>query len=146
MRPYARPGRKRLLSTPRFFFFDTGVRNAAAGLPPSRGLLHSEGPGLIEQWVGLELSYRAAYLGIGHAVSFWRTASGAEVDFVWQSPREDVPIVVKWTQRPRPSDARHVETFLSEYPKRVRWGLVVCRCDRPEQLSDHVLAIPWDML
>lgn len=146
MRPYARPGRKRLLSTPRFFIFDTGVRNAAAGLPPSGALLQLEGPGLLEQWVGLELSYRAAYLGIGHGVSFWRTTPGAEVDFVWQSPREDVPIEVKWTERPRPGDARHLETFLSEYPKRARRGLVVCRCDRPERLSDHVLAVPWDRL
>lgn len=146
MRAYGRRGRKRLLSTPRFFFFDTGVRNAAADIPPSRAILQSEGPGLLEQWVGLELFYRAAYLGTGHDVTFWRTASGAEVDFVWQSPREDVPIEVKWTARPRPSDARHVETFLSEYPKRARRGLIVCRCDRPERLTDRVAAIPWDML
>ncbi len=146
MRPYGVPGRKRLLSTPRFFLFDTGVRNAAAGLPPSRALLGAEGPSLIEQWVGLELYYRAAYMGTGHAVSFWRTASGAEVDFVWQSPREDVPIEVKWTERPRRGDIRHVETFLSDYPKRARRGLLVCRCPRPERLSDRVTAIPWDWL
>lgn len=146
MRPYARPGRKRLLSTPRFYFFDTGVRNAAADLPPDRRLIHSEGPSLLEQWVGLELSYRAAYMGTGHSVGFWRTTSGAEVDFVWQSPRGDVPIEVKWTARPRPADARHVETFLSEYPKRAGRGLIVCRCERPEQLTERVTAIPWDML
>ena len=144
LRPYAGRGRKRLLTTPRFFFFDTGVRNAAADLPPHRGLLPSEGPGLLEQWVGLELSYRAAYLGSGHGVSFWRTASGAEVDFIWQSPREDVPIEVKWTTRPRPNDARHIETFLSEYPKRTRRGLLVCRCERPEQLTQRVVAVPWN--
>lgn len=145
MRPYGRRGRKRLLSTPRFYFFDTGVRNAAAGLPPSSALLQSEGPGLLEQWVGLELFYRTAYMATGHAVSFWRTTSGAEVDFVWQSPREDVPIEVKWTARPRPADARHVETFLAEYPARARRGLIVCRSDRPERLTDRVLAVPWDM-
>src|SRR3972149_1841843 len=26
------------------------------------------------------------------------------------SPREDIPIAVKWTARPRPGDARHLET------------------------------------
>jgi predicted AAA+ superfamily ATPase len=144
MRPYGRPGRKRLLSTPRFYFFDTGVRNAAADLPLQSGLLQSEGPRLLEQWVGLELCYRAAYMGPGHSVSFWRTTSGAEVDFVWQSPKEDVPIEVKWTARPNLSDARHVEKFLAEYPKRARNGLVVCRCDRPEQLTERVTAVPWD--
>jgi predicted AAA+ superfamily ATPase len=146
MRSYGPPGRKRLLTTPRFYVLDTGIRNAAAELPPARGLLSSEGPGLLEHWVGLELSQRAAYLGRGHQVSFWRTTTGAEVDFVWQSPNEDVPIDVKWTMRPRPADARHVETFLSEYRARARRGLVVCRCPRPEQLTDRVVAIPWEML
>lgn len=65
---------------------------------------------------------------------------------MWQSPREDLPVEVKWTTRPRPADARHVETFLSEYPKPARRGLVVCRCARPEQLTDRVAAVPWDRL
>jgi hypothetical protein len=37
--PYGRSGRKEISSTPRFLFFDLGVRNAAAGLPLSRDLL-----------------------------------------------------------------------------------------------------------
>ncbi len=107
-------------------------------------MLATEGPRLFEQWVGLELLYRANYLAAGHGVSFWRSASGAEVDFVWQSPREDVPIEVKWTTRPAPSDARHIETFLDEYPRRARRGFVVCRCDRPQQLTKRVVALPWE--
>ncbi len=79
-----------------------------------------------------------------HGVSFWRSASGAEVDYVWEGPREDVPVEVKWTTHRRPADARHVETFLSEYPSRAKRGLVVCRCERAEQLSDRVVAMPWN--
>jgi predicted AAA+ superfamily ATPase len=144
LRPYSRKGRRRLLTTPRFLLLDTGVRNAAAGLPFDRGLLASEGPRLIEQWVGLELMYRAACAGRGHGVGFWRSASGAEVDFVWQGPLEDVPIEVKWTARPQPADARHLETFLDEYHPRARRGLVVCRCERPQRLTDRVTAVPWN--
>ena len=143
---FSRRGRKRLLTTPRFCFFDTGVRNAAAGLPLDRSMLASEGPRLLEQWVGLELHHRSSYLGAGHGVSFWRSASGAEVDYVWQGPHEDVPIEVKWTARPQPADARHVETFLGHYPKRARRGLVVCRCERAERLSSRVVAVPWNEL
>lgn len=146
VRAYARTGRRRLLTTPRFLLFDTGVRNAASGLPLRRSILAAEGPRLLEQWVGVELIQRATYLGRGHEVSFWRTASGAEVDYVWQGPREDVPIEVKWTQRPRPPDARHLETFLDAYPRRARRGLVVCRCERAQHLTDRVLAIPWERL
>jgi predicted AAA+ superfamily ATPase len=146
MRAYGRSGRKRLLTTPRFYLFDTGVRNAAAELPPSRALFDSQGPRMLEHWVGLELLSRAAYFGRGHAVTFWRTTSGAEVDFIWESPEEDVPVEVKWTNRPRPEDGRHVETFLATHPRRARRGLVVCRCEQPERLTDRVTAIPWDSL
>lgn len=144
LRPYSRPGRKQLLSTPRFLIFDTGVRNAAAGLALTRRTLASEGPRLLEQWVGLELSYRASYRGQGDKVSFWRTRSDAEVDFVWEGRSEDVPIEVKWTARPQPGDARHLESFLDEYPQRARSALVVCRCERPQQLSERVVAVPWN--
>lgn len=144
LRPYARRGRKRLLTTPRFLFFDTGARNAAAELPADRRILATEGPRLLEHWVGLELIYRAGYLGRGFSVGFWRAVSGAEVDFVWQSPQEDVPIEVKWTARPKPADARHVEKFLSEYPQRARRGLVICRCEEVERLTERVVAVPWN--
>jgi len=144
--PYGRAGRKRLLVAPRFLFFDVGVRNAAAGLPLEAALLATEGPRLLEHWVGLELLSRASSLGRGHDVSFWRTVSGAEVDWVWQSPREDLPVEVKWTTRPSTKDARHVETFLDLYPRRARRGLLVCRCPEPQQLTDRVLAVPWDRL
>jgi len=143
---YARSARRRLLTTPRFCFFDVGVRNAAADLPLDVRMLNTQGGPLLEQWVAQELVARAGYLGRGHRVSFWRTATGAEVDFVFETPREDVPIEVKWTENPRPDDARHVETFLDEFAPRARRGYVVCRCASPEQLTARVTALPWDML
>jgi len=142
--PYARAPSQRIMKTPRFLFFDVGVRNAAAGLPLQPGLLNSEGPALLEHWVGLELLYRAALGGRGFRVSFWRTRSGAEVDYVLETPDEDIPIEVKWAERPTPSDARHLETFMQSYPKRARRGLVVCRVARPQQLTPRVLAVPFD--
>ncbi len=144
--PYSRRTRKRLLTAPRFLFFDLGVRNAAADLVPGPGLPDEMWGGLLEHWVGQELIARAGYAGRGHRVSFWRTTYGAEVDFVWESPGEDIPIEVKWTARPRPIDARHLETFLDDFKGRARRGLLVCRCPEPQQLTDRVRAVPWDRL
>ncbi len=143
---YAHRSRKRLLTTPRFLFLDVGVRNGAAGRSLDARISGDDGGRLLEQWVGQELIARASYLGRPHRVSFWRTTTGAEVDYVWESAREDIPIEVKWTERPRPEDARHLETFLDEHPKRSRRGLVVCRCAAPQQLTDRVTAIGWDRL
>jgi predicted AAA+ superfamily ATPase len=146
MPAYGHPSRKRVLTTPRFYWFDLGVRNAAAQLPPTRELLQSQPGPLLEQWVAQELIARADRLGRGHRVSFWRTVDGVEVDFVFEGPRADLPIEVKWTERPRPEDARHVELFLDRFGDRAKRGLVVCRCERPQQLTDRVTAIPWSQL
>jgi predicted AAA+ superfamily ATPase len=146
MAPYQERSRKRLLATPRFYFFDVGVRNAAAeAMLPARVPDEMGGP-LLEHLVGQDLIARAHYSGRGHRVSFWRTTYGVEVDFVWETPREDIPVEVKWTARPRPADARHLETFLDEYPKRARRGLLVCRCPEPQQLTKRVRAVPWEQL
>lgn len=145
MGSYGRQSRKRILTTPRFYLFDGGVRTAAAGTPFDERVLETSGGDLLEHWVGLELLGRARILGRSHGVSFWRTTSGAEVDFVWETPREDLPIEVKWTRRPTPSDARHLEAFLDLFPRAKR-GLVVCRTAAAEQLTERVRAIPWSEL
>lgn len=141
--PYGRSGRKQILATPRFAFFDLGVRNAAAELPLSRDLLKTEKGALFEHWVLLELVARAAYLGRGHRVCFWRTRHGAEVDAIVLTPWRDIPVEVKWTENPRPTDARHIELFLDSYPGRAKQGLLVCRVPRAMKLTDRVAAIPW---
>ncbi|MCI0586697.1 MAG: AAA family ATPase [Planctomycetes bacterium] len=146
MPAYAARTRKRLLTTPRFYLFDVGVRNAAAEVPLDARLLNAQGGPLLEHWVAGELRTRAAYAGRGHRVSFWRTTYGVEVDFVWESPREDVPIEVKWTERPTPGDARHLEIFLDEHRSRARRGYLVCRCPEPQQLTRRVRAVPWHAL
>ena len=82
MTPYAGRTRKRLLTSPRFLFFDLGVRNAAAEMPLGVRVPDELGGPLLEHWVAQELVARAGYAGRGQRVSFWRTSYGVEVDFV----------------------------------------------------------------
>jgi predicted AAA+ superfamily ATPase len=144
LEPFATRNRKRLLTTPKFFLFDLGVRNAAARLPLNETLIRLHGGELLEHWVGLELIHRVRLLGAGYRVGFWRTVGGAEVDFVVQTPKEIIAIEVKWTDKPSPSDARHLELFLKGVPKGK--GFVVCRVKEPRALTPRVQAIPWSDL
>ncbi|MFQ5641387.1 MAG: ATP-binding protein [bacterium] len=143
---YKKSTRRRLLTTSAFYFFDLGVRNTAAELTLNEALLSTVGGQLLEHLVGLELIQKAAYLGRGYKVSFWRTVSGAEVDFIFETPVEDIPIEVKWTDNPTHRDARHVKKFLELNAERAKRGFVVCRVPRAQQLSDDVVAIPFEQL
>ena len=137
--------RKSLLSTERFFIFDVGVRNAAAELPLEAAAVRANPGPLFEQWVGIELWKRLQYLG-GGKLHYLRSKAGAEVDFIVARGGRLIPIEVKWTEHPRPGDARHLLTFLNEHPKRASHGYVICRCTAPLALTERVTALPWFLL
>lgn len=142
---YSRSPRKNLLSTPKFLFFDLGIRHAAAGLEASPDVVKAHPGPLLEQWVGIELWKRLQYLGQG-TLYHQRTKDGAEVDFIIEQKGRLTPIEVKWTENPTLNDARHMLTFLNEKPREAKQGYVICRCPRPLQLHDKVTALPWSCL
>ncbi len=137
--------RKSLLSTERFYFFDLGVRNAAAELPLETAALRANPGPLFEQWVGVELWKRLQYLE-GGKLHYLRTKHGAEVDFILARRGKLVPIEVKWTERPTLADARHLTSFMDEHRRSARHGYVICRCPEPLALDDRVTALPWSSL
>ena len=134
--------RKGLLSTPRFYFFDLGVRHAAAGLAPSRDTALADPGPLFEQWVGLELWKRLQYQQDGQ-LSYLRSKHGAEIDFIVEKGGVVIPIEVKWTDRPSLSDARHLLPFLQEQGPKAPHGYIICRCAHPMQLHPRITALPW---
>lgn len=139
---FSRSPRKVLLSTPKFLFFDLGVRHAAAGLTPAPDVVRTNPGPFFEQWVGIELWKRLQYLGEGRLFHL-RTKDGSEVDFIIERGDTLTPIEVKWSQNPSVQDARHLLTFMAEHPKQARHAFIVCRCPRPQQLHEKVTALPW---
>jgi len=139
-------GRKRVLTTPRFLFYDNGVRNAAARYRFTTDLLKTQMGLLFENWVGQELMHRCLYAGRAYRLSFWRTAHGAEVDYVLETPEEAIPIEVKATASPTLADASHLKLFLETYPKRARRGVIICRCREERRLAHNIHAVPWESL
>jgi len=139
---YSRSPRKNLLSTPKFLFFDLGVRHAAAGLTPSVETVKANPGPIFEQWAGIELWQRLQYLGVGK-LYHQRTRDGAEVDFIIEHGGDLTPIEVKWTEKPTLNDARHLLPFLLEKKPAAKHGYVICRCPRPLQLHDRITALPW---
>lgn len=134
--------RKHVLSTPRFFFFDLGVRHAAAELGVSRDTVLADPGPVFEQWVGIELWKRLQYLERGD-LTYYRTKAGAEVDFVVVLGKRVIPIETNWTESPSLQDARHLRAFLAGERGRAPVGYLICRCERPRRLADDVVALPW---
>lgn len=135
--------RKKLTKTCKYLFFDLGVRRLAAreGTRPSRETMGK----LFEQFVGLELLRGVNAHHPSARIRFWRDPDGPEVDWVIDLNGEYIPIEVKLSDTPFPTDIRHLKVFLSEY-KQARIGYLVCRAPRKIKLEENIIGLPWQDL
>ncbi len=131
--------RKKLTKSPRYLFFDLGVRRAAAD--EGRRLPRHVLVALFEQFVGLELLRATREVSAAVKLRFWRDPDGPEVDWVLMRDDRWVPVEVKWSDAPGEPDARHLQTFLSEY-RQARGGFVVCRTPRRFKIAPKITAVP----
>ncbi|MBI4356630.1 MAG: ATP-binding protein [Gammaproteobacteria bacterium] len=130
--------KRRLIKSPKYLFFDLGVRRVAAY--EGARLPHRVLGDLFEQFVGSQLIYLSQFLPQCR-IRYWRDAAGSEVDFVLETPEHLLPIEVKWSDKPTEQDARHLIKFLEEYEE--ERGYIVCRSPYRYTLLDRVAVIPW---
>lgn len=91
VRPFFRNSRKELRKSPKVYFYDLGFLSFAQGILPH--IISSVSGPLFENACFLRL----AELSLVEPIRFWRSTSGAEVDFILTSPRDGtlIPLEVK---------------------------------------------------
>jgi uncharacterized protein len=135
--------RQRLTKASKIIFFDLGVRRLCANEGRQQPL-EVQGK-LLEQLVGLELFRYKNMSKEMMNILFWRDNSGVEVDYVIEKENLLIPIEVKLTKTPKLKDARHLLTFLKEYPK-AKQAFIVCDCNMPMVIAENITALPWRQL
>jgi predicted AAA+ superfamily ATPase len=81
-------------ASPKFYLFDPGVARALAGR--LREPLESTERGfLLETWILHELRAAMSLHDTGGQLSYWRTPSGSEVDFIWTRGTRAIGMEVK---------------------------------------------------
>ena len=100
------------VSLPKFYWFDTGVLNAAAGAfdQPLPGDFQGV---LLEHLVLHELRSHVHYAGLKGSLGYWATPSGSEVDFIWWHGSRAVAIEVKHGTRYRAEYRKGIAALLS---------------------------------
>lgn len=127
---------KRLIKSPKLYWGDTGVALHLAELTEPEGE-HLENVVLHDL-----LAWRDARLERVE-LSYWRTASGEEVDLVVESSAGLLPIEIKAAARPRLADAAHLRAFRKEYGERALPGLLLHTGSTLDWLAPGILAAPW---
>jgi predicted AAA+ superfamily ATPase len=121
---------------PKFYFFDPGAVRALAGR--LREPLGDEERGrLLETYVLHELRAHLNRSACGGELSYWRTPSSSEVDFVWSRAAASVGIEVKAASRWRPGDGAALAQLHEERRLRRVIGVYLGR----ERLRDGPVSV-----
>jgi predicted AAA+ superfamily ATPase len=127
-----------VIRAPKFYLVDVGVVNRLA----RRGVLlpGSELYGkAFENWVFHELSAFVSYQGFDGDLSYWRLASGIEVDFVLGDMQ--VAIEAKSSARITRDHLQGLRCLQEDHP-RVGRRVVVCREPRARKTDDGIEILP----
>jgi uncharacterized protein len=124
---FTRRAKRKTIVHPKFYFFDTGVFRAIRPRGPLDSEEEVDGAAL-ETLILQELRAVNDALALGYGIHYWRTATGAEVDFVRYGERGLKAVEVKRSERLREGDLRGLEAFLDDYPMAQAW--LVCAASR----------------
>ena len=113
---FTRRAKRHLVAHDKFFYFDAGVYRSIRPKGPLDTPEEIEGlalEGLIAQHLRAWVSYR----NVPAELSYWRTKSGSEVDFVVYGEDVFVAIEVKRSRNVHHTDLRALKAFKEDYPE-----------------------------
>ena len=112
---FTRRARRRMTAHPKFFLFDAGVYRTIRPTGPLDRPEEIDGAAL-ETLVHQELRAHIAYRPLDLKLFTWRTAAGAEVDFVAYGGDGLFAVEVKRGRVIRPRELRGLAQFRDDYP------------------------------
>jgi predicted AAA+ superfamily ATPase len=133
---YVKRPKRRVIQAPKFYFADVGVVNQLARrgrLEPGTELFGKA----FENWVHHELQAHRAYRDFAYELTYWRLASGIEVDFVV----DDVHLAIeaKATRRVHEGHLQGLRQIAVDHPRVAR--RVVVSLDAKRRRTDDGIEI-----
>ncbi len=134
---YRKKMKRRVIRSPKFYYFDVGIVNFLL----KRGRMEAGGEifgKAFEHFIFQELTAHREYTKLQYPLSFWRTSSGIEVDFVLGDA--EIALEVKGTREVQPHQLKGLLGFQEEC--RPRRSIVVSLDPRPRRSGD-IEILPW---
>lgn len=135
---YRRRRKRRIVAAPKWYLFDVGVAGYL-------GKQHAVVPGsrewgrAFEHFLLMEIRAHAAYSEVFYPITYWRTSSGLEVDFVLANG--EVAIEVKSSTSITYRELTGLRAFKEEHsPQR---SILVAAVPQPRQTDDGIEILPW---
>lgn len=135
--PWRKTKKRRLIETAKFFFFDTGI---VSSLLEQRTLVPGtrEYGRAFEHFILQECWAYRHYSKREFPISFWRTASGSEVDLILGDAEVAIEVKASASVANR---AKGLHLFHEE--NNCRKSLIISKEQRPRKISSQITVLPW---
>lgn len=137
--PWKKSKNRRMITTEKFYLFDVGVANYLCRRQPRLG--SPEFGKAFEHYILMELKAYQAYRNPDMPITFWRTSTGREVDFVLGE--KDLAVEIKGASRAHEGDIRSLQALIEDGP--VKKSCLVCLEKQPRILANGIQILPWQM-
>lgn len=136
---YRKRPKRRVITAPKFYFSDVGVVNYLSKrgkIVPGSELFGKA----FESWLFHELRAHSAYSGQDYDLSYWRLASGIEVDFIVGDM--EIAIEAKASAKINSDHLKNLREVVKDHPKLKR-RIVVCLEPRARRTEDGIEILPY---
>lgn len=134
---YQKKPKRRVITAPKFYFFDIGVVNQLL----KRGKIEKGSEifgNAFEHFIYQEIYAHSSYSGLDYSISYWRTASQIEIDFVLGN--NEVAIEIKSSDRINEHHLKGLKSFMEEY--KVKHAILICNETLTRKVGD-IWIMPW---
>jgi predicted AAA+ superfamily ATPase len=130
--------KRRLITSPKFYFFDlsTVIHFTRRGKVVQGSELFGRA---FEHYIWMELLAHSNYSELFYPITYWRTSSGFEVDFVLGD--HEIAIEVKSTRLANAKHLKGLRRFKEEYS--VQRSILVSLDSKPRKTEDQIEILPW---
>jgi len=134
---YQKKPKRRVILSPKFYYFDVGIANYLLKRGPIVTGNESFGHAF-EHFIYHEIYSHSHYSDLNYQVSYWRTASQIEVDFILGD--HEVAVEVKSTEMANPRHLHGLKSFAEEY--NVKKLILVSNDPSPRKVG-KIMIMPW---
>lgn len=134
--PWTKSKNRRMILAEKFYLFDVGVANYLARRHPVPG--NNDFGKAFEHFILMELRAYQAYRNPEMPVSYWRTSSGQEVDFLLGE--REVAVEIK-AGKVHEGDLRGLDALIEDAP--VKKAIVVSFEKEPRRVAKQIEILPW---
>lgn len=141
--PYIQSSVKRLVKSPKGYLTNNGLLSYFTGIYDksiltTTGLLGHR----FENWFLNELQVWLDSRSDFQQISYWRTNTGVEVDFILQFADKIIPFEITCSTQKKSQKIRHLQSFMATEPK-AKWGLYVYLGELAFDEERQIIFLPW---